>query len=82
LGVASRFILQISGMNAVHAVRALQTALAGVEGVLEADVRLGSAVVTHDGRATERAIRDAVETAGLTITSLSEDRRRHLPFLE
>jgi copper chaperone CopZ len=79
---ASRFYLRLSGMHAVHAVRALNTALGGLPGVTHADVRMGEAVVAHDGRLTEKALRDAVKHAGLGIVSLSEDRRRRLPFLE
>ncbi len=69
-------------MNAVHAVRALNTALGGLPGVTRADVRMGEAIIVHDGRLTEKALRDAVKQAGLGVVSLSEDRRRRLPFLE
>ncbi|HYV96974.1 MAG TPA: hypothetical protein VE967_05940 [Gemmatimonadaceae bacterium] len=72
----------MSGMNAVHAVRALNTALASLPGVTNVDVRMGEAVIVHDGRLPEKAVRDAVELTGLGIVTLSEDRRRRLPFLE
>jgi copper chaperone CopZ len=79
---AGRFYLRLSGMNAVHAVRALRTSIGGLTGVLHADVKMGEAVVAHDGRLTEKALRDAVKYAGLGVVSLSEDRRRRLPLLD
>ena len=79
---AGRFYLRLSGMNAVHAVRALRTSLGGIPGVIHADVKMGEAVVSHDGRVTEKAVRDAVKFAGLGVVSLSDDRRRRLPLLD
>ena len=79
---ASRFYLRVSGMNAAHATRALNIALGGLPGVTHVDVRTGETIVTHDGSLGQKALRAAVAHAGLTITSLSEDRRRRLPFLE
>jgi copper chaperone CopZ len=79
---AGRFYLRLSGMNAVHAVRALNTALGGLDGVTHLDVKMGEAVIAHDGRLTEALVRDAVKQAGLGIVSLAQDRRRRLPFLE
>ena len=79
---AHRFYLRLSGMNAVHSVRALNTALGGLTGVTHVDTKLGEAVIVHDGRLTEKTLRDAVGHSGLTIVSLSEDRRRRLPLLE
>jgi copper chaperone CopZ len=79
---AHRFYLRLSGMTAVHAVRALNTALGGLPGVTHVDVRMGEAVIAHDGRLTEAMLREAVAQSGLTILNLSEDRRRRLPLLE
>ena len=79
---AGRFYLRLSGMNAVHAVRALRTSLGGIPGVIHAEVKMGEAVVSHDGRVNEKAIRDAVKYAGLGVVSLSDDRRRRLPLLD
>ena len=72
--------LTISGMAAVHAVRAVFTALAGVEGITRADVSLGRAVVEHDGRATPALLRQAVEIAGFEVEEVVEERRR-LPMV-
>ena len=79
---AQRFYLRLAGMHAVHAVRALNTAIGGLPGVTNVDVKMGEAIIAHDGRLSEKALRDAVKHAGLSIVNLSEDRRRRLPFLE
>lgn len=70
--------LRIAGMRAVHARRAVFTALAGVEGIVAADVELGRAVIEHDGRATPGRLREAVATAGFEVEEVVEDRRRLL----
>ncbi len=62
-----RFEVLIDGMLAVHARHAVFTALSAVEGLTHAEVELGRAELTHDGRATEAAIRIAVEAAGFTV---------------
>ena len=72
--------LTIRGMSSVHAARAIFTALAGVEGVTRADVGRGGAVVEHDGRVTESALREAVALAGFEVTAIVEERRA-LPLL-
>ena len=79
---AHRFYVRLSGMNAVHAIRALQTAVGGLPGVINVDAHLGEAIIAHDGRLSEKMLRDAVNVAGLRIVNLSEDRRRRLPLLE
>ena len=73
--------LLIAGMRAVHAVRAVYTALASVEGIAHADVSLGRAVIEHDGRATPERLREAVALAGCEVTRVDEDRRTRLPVL-
>lgn len=72
--------LMIRGMTAVHAVRAVFTALSGVEGIVRADVAMGRATVEHDGRATSEALRQAVEVAGYELAGIEETRRK-LPLL-
>lgn len=59
-----RFEVTIPGMLAVHARHAVFTALAGVEGIVRAEVELGRAMVEHDGRATAEAILGALRDAG------------------
>ena len=65
----------IAGMTSVHGVRAVFTALAGVEGITTADVSLGEAVVEHDGRATPEALASAIAVAGYEVTGWAETRR-------
>ena len=72
--------IEIAGMHAVHAARAIFTALSGVEGVQRAEVSMGRAVVWHDGRATGALLTDAVELAGCSVLGLAEE-RRSLPVL-
>ena len=72
--------LRIRGMLAVHAKRAVFTALSGVEGITAAEVELGRAVIEHDGRATSPLLRQAVEAAGFEVEEVVEERRR-LPMV-
>ena len=62
-------------MQSVHAVRAVYTALAGVEGIAHAEVRLGAATVEHDGRATPDRLAAAVALVGCEVTEWREERR-------
>ena len=68
-------ILTISGMIAVHAKRAVFTALSGVAGVSSAEVELGRAVVEHDASATPEAMIDAVSLVGCSVTEIKVERR-------
>jgi copper chaperone CopZ len=70
--------LTIPGMTTVHAIRAIETALAMVPGITRYEVGRGSATITHDGRATAGALRDAVRTAGFELADVREDSRRLL----
>lgn len=68
--------LTIPGATSVHAIRAIYTALTIVEGITALDLALGRATVTHDGRATEAALRDAIATAGYEVGEFVEERKR------
>lgn len=72
--------LTISGMTCAHCARAVFTALSGVPGIARADVKVGTAVIEHDGTVTLDALREAVETAGYTVAAADEN-RRSLPQL-
>ena len=63
-------------MSSPHCIRAVFTALTPVEGILSADVTLGSVVVDHDGRATVEALREAIAVAGFEVVPVAEERRR------
>jgi copper chaperone CopZ len=72
--------IRIEGMSCQHCVRAVFTALAAVDGISRAEVRIGSAEVEHDGSATVDALRDAVAVAGYSVRE--DDRsRRQLPLV-
>lgn len=68
-------ILTISGMVAVHAKRAVFTALSGVAGVTSADVEMGRAVVEHDASTSADALKEAVALAGCEVTGIRIERR-------
>ena len=68
-------ILTISGMVAVHSRRAVFTALAGVPGVVSAEVEMGRAVVEHDATTTADALASAVAIVGCEVTSVKVERR-------
>ena len=72
--------LRILGMSCQHCVTAVFTALTPVEGILAAEVEIGSVVVEHDGRATVEALRDAIAVAGYDA-ALATEERRHLPVV-
>jgi len=74
-------ILTISGMVSVHAKRAVFTALAGVPGVLSAEVDMRGAVVEHDASTTSEALREAIALAGCEVTSVKIERRLPLTDL-
>ena len=66
--------VSISGMTCVHCVRAVFTSLAGVPGIVRADVSIGRAVIEHDGTVTQEQIRDAIGAAGYEVTDSKNDR--------
>ena len=70
-----RLRLAIDGMLAVHARRAVFTALSGVGGVTSAEVEMGRAVLTCDGPVCEDELREAVAAAGCRVVAV----RRELP---
>jgi copper chaperone CopZ len=72
-----RLRLTIDGMRAVHAKRAIFTALGGVAGVRTAEVEMGSATVEYDGPLREDELRSAIELAGYRLVGIV----RELPTL-
>jgi copper chaperone CopZ len=72
--------LRIGGMTCQRCVQAVFTSLTPVEGIVSAEVGIGSATIEHDGRATMEALRDAIAVSGYEVT-LAEQGRRRLPLL-
>jgi len=72
--------LHVRGMTSPHCIRAVFTALTPVEGIVSADVVLGSVEVEHDGRATADALREAIAVAGYEVVEVVEVRRQ-LPVM-
>jgi copper chaperone CopZ len=70
-----RTSVQINGMQAVHCVRAVQTALAMVPGIVWCEVTVGRVEIEHDGLATESALREAISVSGFTIGAVRSERR-------
>jgi copper chaperone len=65
----------INGMSCAHCVRAVFTALGGVDGVSRADVTIGKAMIEHDGSVSNDAIREAISIAGYDVADFRDDRR-------
>ncbi len=72
-------VLSIDRMLSLYSVRAVWTALGGVEGVRTAQVVMGMARVEHDGSVTCEAVAKAVEIAGCEVVRCEEE--RSLPVL-
>ena len=66
---------KINGMSCAHCVRAVFTALGGVDGVARADVSIGQAIIEHDGSVSHDAVREAISIAGYDVAEFREDRR-------
>ena len=62
-------------MSCQHCVNAVFTALTPVDGILSANVDIGSVVVEHDGRATVDALCAAIAVAGYDAVLAAEERR-------
>jgi copper chaperone CopZ len=72
--------LRVSGMTCQHCVNAVFTALTPVEGIVAAEVDVGSVSVEHDGRVTVAALREAIAVAGYDA-ELAVEERRQLPIV-
>jgi len=63
-------------MTCQHCVNAVFTALTPVEGIVSAEVDIGSVVVEHDGRVTMESLREAIAVAGYEAVLAAEERRQ------
>jgi copper chaperone CopZ len=72
--------LRITGMTCQRCVQAVFTALTPVEGIVSAQVTIGTAMIEHDGRATLDALREAIAVSGYDV-SVADENRRALPVI-
>lgn len=63
----NQFVIDIEGMSCGSCVAHVRTALAKVPGIQIDSVSVGRAVVTLQGSANDRAIRDAIGDAGYEV---------------
>jgi len=75
-----RIHVQLDGLGAVHAVRAVWTALGAVPGVLSAEVTMQGAVLEVEGALDRAALDAALDAAGVSVRSLRVE-ARVLPVL-
>jgi hypothetical protein len=75
-----RIHVQLDGLVAVHAVRAVWTALGAVPGLLSAEVTMQGAVLELDGELDRAALDAALDAAGVSIRSMRTE-ARVLPVL-
>ena len=65
-----RIHVQLDGLVAVHAVRAVWTALGAVPGLLSAEVTMQGAVLELEGELDRAALDAALDAAGVSIRSI------------
>jgi hypothetical protein len=75
-----RIHVQLDGLIAVHAVRAVWTALGAVPGVVSAEVTMQGAVLELDGPLDRAALDAALDAAGVTVRGIRVEARA-LPVL-
>jgi copper chaperone CopZ len=75
-----RIHVEIEGLVAVHAVRAVRTALAGVPGIEHAEVTMQGAVLETSAPLDEAALAEALAMAGVRLMALRVE-RGGLPLL-
>jgi len=75
-----RIHVQLDGLVAVHAVRAVWTALGAVPGLLSAEVTMQGAVLELDGDLDRAVLDAALDAAGVSVRSLRVE-ARILPIL-
>lgn len=75
-----RIHVQLDGLMAVHAVRAVWTALGAVPGLLSAEVTMQGAVLEVEGELDRAALDAALDAAGVSVRSIRVE-ARILPVL-
>ncbi|HEY0929101.1 MAG TPA: hypothetical protein VGE27_04215 [Gemmatimonas sp.] len=75
-----RAYVEIDGLIAVHAVRAVWTALTAVPGILSAEVSMTGAVLELEAPVDRDALAAALAMAGVTLRDVRQERGT-LPLL-
>lgn len=79
-----RVHVEIAGLLSVHAVRAVQTALTGVPGILQAEVSMAGAILETEPLPDQELFRsllaDALDLAGVELRTVRIE-RAGLPLL-
>ena len=76
----SRIRLELDGLIAVHAVRAVWTALGAVPGIVRAEVTMAGALLEVEGPLDRDALDVALDAAGVRIVGLTIEQERILPL--
>lgn len=76
----SRIRLELDGLVAVHAVRAVWTALGAVPGVVRAEVTMAGALLEVEGPLDRAALDVALDAAGVRIVGMTIEQDRILPL--
>jgi len=76
----SRVRVKLEGLVAVHAVRAVWTALTAVPNVSRAEVTMAGAVLEMHGPLDRGALDLAVGAAGVRVVSVTVEQQRILPL--
>jgi len=77
---STRVRIEMEGLVAVHAVRAVWTALTAVPNVVSAEVTMAGAVLELDGPLDRAALDSAMAMAGVRVTGVTVEQRRMLPL--
>ena len=70
-----RTVVEIDGMRARFAIQAVETALATLHGIEQAEVGLGRVILEHSGALDDAAITQAIELAGFKVRRIRVERR-------
>jgi hypothetical protein len=77
---STRVRVELEGLVAVHAVRAVWTALHAVPNVVSAEVTMAGAVLELDGPLDRAALDAALDLAGVRVVAVTVEQRRMLPL--
>ena len=77
---STRVRVELDGLVAVHAVRAVWTALTAVPNIVSAEVTMAGAILELRGPLDRAALDAALEAAGVRVLAVTVEQRRTLPL--